>query len=74
MSDDTRCRATWWRGCKWQARYDVTPPESFVKALGATPETVSNLLVKATLEGATARRYVRDVCARCGAVRERNDV
>ncbi len=76
MPDDTQCRATWWRGCKWGARYDAAPDAGMAECATEHMRYGRFLLANdATCQAQrlVSKTYIRDVCARCGAVKERNN-
>jgi hypothetical protein len=58
------CRASALRPCRWRARYDEVMPSAEVNINGSCGSA-------AFLEALKLNLYVRDVCERCGAVRER---
>ena len=66
------CRANWLRGCRWEARYDETPP-SLVEALGTRCEgfKATGLDIASVIQATTPKTYLRDICTRCGATKER---
>lgn len=54
----------WFRGCRFEARYDEVPNSRPVKMQESSVEAVRAAFYH--------RVYVRDVCTRCGATIERN--
>jgi hypothetical protein len=58
-----QCRGTWFRGCRWRARYDEYEPPTLGPYMEFSGD--GSFLVHKTI-------YVRDVCERCGMVKERD--
>lgn len=56
-------------GCKFEARYDVIPPEGF----GMYDCGVVQFLLPHEIETRTKHIYVCDVCVRCGKAIERGE-
>lgn len=63
----SQCKATWFRGCKFAARYD--------EGQGSLPDPDCYSVLDAAelLKASKPKIYVRDVCERCGITIERTD-
>ena len=66
MSDCERKNA-WWRGCRFEARYDA-PAAEFPAAFEFQGTAAS---MRAIVEAKRPKTYIRDVCIRCGKTIER---
>lgn len=56
MTDCAR-KNKWWRGCKFEARYDSKLPDRVANMKNGQPETIEALKDKT---------YVADICVTCG--------
>lgn len=67
MSIDCPRRDKWFRGCRFEARYDLSPADlsgfKSLKGRGSAGVALVNAMRK--------RTYTRDICVRCGKAMER---
>jgi hypothetical protein len=70
MSDCPRL-GKWFGGCRFEARYDLTPAKSLQDIFGNCEQATFNGSVQGVLEKTRAKTYVRDVCTVCGKTIER---
>jgi cbb3-type cytochrome oxidase cytochrome c subunit len=60
----SECKATWFRPCKFEARYERQIPSQVPQI-----ERIKNITIE---EMFGIDVYIRDVCVRCGKTIERN--
>ncbi len=73
QNTETKCKSSWIRRCKWEARYDEIPPSNLTEAIGSGVSEMSftDKMLNDILRNTITRHYVRDICTTCGATRER---